>query len=149
MIHYVSCVLYDLVGFVCSLFHPKVLLILCVIFFYFWFFCDVMLCHHVVIWNVQICASGSWSLWSVITVGNCLYSHPENYSRQWLDGKNVLEMWGNHLLMCWLGARFGFKLEEELKSAASCEEVKEALGTKVSRERIGHEVINFLPVYEP
>jgi tRNA nucleotidyltransferase/poly(A) polymerase len=47
------------------------------------------------------------------------------------------------------GARFGFKLEEELKNAASCEEVKEALGTKVSRERIGHEVINFLPVYEP
>ncbi|KAH9532116.1 hypothetical protein CY35_19G072600 [Sphagnum magellanicum] len=38
------------------------------------------------------------------------------------------------------GARFGFKLEEELKNAASCEEVKEALGTKVSRERIGHEV---------
>lgn len=38
------------------------------------------------------------------------------------------------------GARFGFELEEELKVAASCEEVKEALENKVSRERIGHEV---------
>lgn len=43
------------------------------------------------------------------------------------------------------GARFGFVLDEELKTAASCEEVKSALGTKVSRERIGHEVsIHFL-----
>jgi hypothetical protein len=80
---------------------------------------------------------------------NCLCSHPENYSRQWLDGKNVLRMWGNRFLMCWLGSRFGFKLEEELKNTGSCEQVKEALATKLSHGCIGHEVINFLPVYEP
>ena len=39
-----------------------------------------------------------------------------------------------------LGARFGFELEDEVKEAASCDEVKTALGNKVSRERIGHEV---------
>jgi hypothetical protein len=39
-----------------------------------------------------------------------------------------------------LGARFGFELEDEVKEAASCDEVKIALGNKVSRERIGHEV---------
>lgn len=38
------------------------------------------------------------------------------------------------------GARFGFELEDEVKEAASCSEVKTALGSKVSRERIGHEV---------
>uniref|UniRef100_A0A7I4DW91 Poly A polymerase head domain-containing protein n=1 Tax=Physcomitrium patens TaxID=3218 RepID=A0A7I4DW91_PHYPA len=37
------------------------------------------------------------------------------------------------------GARFGFKLDDELKKAASCDEVKSALGHKVSRERIGKE----------
>ncbi|CAN8304410.1 unnamed protein product [Cochlearia groenlandica] len=38
------------------------------------------------------------------------------------------------------GARFGFTLDEELKEAASCEEVKVALGEKISRERIGSEI---------
>lgn len=38
------------------------------------------------------------------------------------------------------GARFGFELDEELKVAASCSEVQNALGSKVSRERVGHEV---------
>ncbi|KAG0579762.1 hypothetical protein KC19_4G121500 [Ceratodon purpureus] len=38
------------------------------------------------------------------------------------------------------GARFGFVLDDELRKAASCDEVKAALGEKVSRERIGHEV---------
>jgi hypothetical protein len=38
------------------------------------------------------------------------------------------------------GARFGFELEDEVKEAASCSEVKTALGSKVSRERIGHEI---------
>ncbi|KAJ3671453.1 hypothetical protein LUZ60_007532 [Juncus effusus] len=38
------------------------------------------------------------------------------------------------------GARFDFKLDEELKEAASDDEVRSALGTKISRERIGHEV---------
>lgn len=39
------------------------------------------------------------------------------------------------------GARFGFVLDEELKAAASDEEVRSALGNKISKERIGHEVI--------
>jgi hypothetical protein len=39
-----------------------------------------------------------------------------------------------------LGARFGFLLDEELKEAASCDEVKDALAAKISRERIGVEV---------
>lgn len=32
-------------------------------------------------------------------------------------------------------------LDEELKEAASDEEVRSALGNKISKERIGHEVI--------
>ena len=42
------------------------------------------------------------------------------------------------------GARFGFVLDEELKEAASDEEVRSALANKISRERIGHEVIFFI-----
>lgn len=42
-----------------------------------------------------------------------------------------------------LGARFGFILEEELKEAASCDDVKAAIAEKISRERIGHEVCLF------
>ncbi|KAB1209078.1 CCA tRNA nucleotidyltransferase, mitochondrial [Morella rubra] len=38
------------------------------------------------------------------------------------------------------GARFGFVLDEELKEAASCDEVKDALAAKISRERIGVEI---------
>ncbi|XP_018441264.1 CCA tRNA nucleotidyltransferase, mitochondrial [Raphanus sativus] len=38
------------------------------------------------------------------------------------------------------GARFGFTLDEELKQDASCEEVRVALGEKISRERIGNEI---------
>ncbi|KAG6713589.1 hypothetical protein I3842_05G161000 [Carya illinoinensis] len=38
------------------------------------------------------------------------------------------------------GARFGFILDEELKEAASCDEVKDALAAKISRERIGVEI---------
>ncbi|KAH9296288.1 hypothetical protein KI387_039876, partial [Taxus chinensis] len=38
------------------------------------------------------------------------------------------------------GARFGFKLDDEIKKAAADEEVKAALASKVSRERIGHEI---------
>ncbi|KAJ3703674.1 hypothetical protein LUZ61_007379 [Rhynchospora tenuis] len=38
------------------------------------------------------------------------------------------------------GARFGFVLAEELKEAASDEEVRSSLANKISRERIGHEV---------
>ncbi|XP_030960076.1 tRNA nucleotidyltransferase cca2-like [Quercus lobata] len=38
------------------------------------------------------------------------------------------------------GARFGFLLDEELKKAASCDEVKDALAAKISRERIGVEI---------
>ncbi|CAB4283094.1 unnamed protein product [Prunus armeniaca] len=38
------------------------------------------------------------------------------------------------------GARFGFILDEELKEAASCHEVKAALSAKISRERIGTEI---------
>jgi len=38
------------------------------------------------------------------------------------------------------GARFGFELDEELKVAASCPEVQKALGSEVSRERVGHEI---------
>ncbi|CAM0950163.1 unnamed protein product [Alopecurus aequalis] len=37
-------------------------------------------------------------------------------------------------------ARFSFTLTEDLKEAASDENVKSELGTKISRERIGHEV---------
>ncbi|KQJ92057.1 putative CCA tRNA nucleotidyltransferase 2 isoform X2 [Brachypodium distachyon] len=37
-------------------------------------------------------------------------------------------------------ARFSFTLAEELKEAASDEKVKSELGTKISRERVGHEV---------
>ncbi|OAY73071.1 CCA tRNA nucleotidyltransferase, mitochondrial [Ananas comosus] len=42
------------------------------------------------------------------------------------------------------GARFDFELAEELKEAASDEEVKTALANKISRERIGHEAFSFL-----
>ncbi|XP_038724411.1 tRNA nucleotidyltransferase cca2-like [Tripterygium wilfordii] len=38
------------------------------------------------------------------------------------------------------GSRFGFTLDEELKEAAACDEVKKALGVKISRERIGSEI---------
>ncbi|KAM7279139.1 hypothetical protein ACFE04_006273 [Oxalis oulophora] len=38
------------------------------------------------------------------------------------------------------GARFGFTLDEELKVAAACDDVKAALAAKISRERIGTEV---------
>ncbi|XP_041012281.1 tRNA nucleotidyltransferase cca2 isoform X2 [Juglans microcarpa x Juglans regia] len=38
------------------------------------------------------------------------------------------------------GARFGFILDEDLKEAASCDEVKDALAAKISRERIGVEI---------
>ncbi|CAG7864941.1 unnamed protein product [Brassica rapa] len=38
------------------------------------------------------------------------------------------------------GARFGFTLDNELKQAASSEEVRVALGEKISRERIGNEI---------
>ncbi|KAK8450016.1 hypothetical protein SEVIR_7G298600v4 [Setaria viridis] len=37
-------------------------------------------------------------------------------------------------------ARFNFTLAEDLKEAASDEKVKSELGTKISRERIGHEI---------
>ncbi|XP_038886744.1 tRNA nucleotidyltransferase cca2 [Benincasa hispida] len=37
-------------------------------------------------------------------------------------------------------ARFEFTLDEELKEAAACEEVKAALAAKISRERIGVEI---------
>jgi hypothetical protein len=39
-----------------------------------------------------------------------------------------------------LGARYGFTLDEDLKTAAASEAVRTALENKVSRERIGHEV---------
>ncbi|KAG6751101.1 hypothetical protein POTOM_045619 [Populus tomentosa] len=42
------------------------------------------------------------------------------------------------------GARFGFVLEEELTEAAACDDVKNALKAKISKERIGTEVI-FIP----
>ncbi|XP_020554865.1 putative CCA tRNA nucleotidyltransferase 2 isoform X2 [Sesamum indicum] len=38
------------------------------------------------------------------------------------------------------GARFGFKLDEELKIAAADNDVKAAIADKISRERIGHEI---------
>ncbi|XP_020595770.1 CCA tRNA nucleotidyltransferase, mitochondrial-like [Phalaenopsis equestris] len=38
------------------------------------------------------------------------------------------------------GARFNFKLDEDLKIAASDEEVRDALMSKISRERVGHEI---------
>ena len=37
-------------------------------------------------------------------------------------------------------ARFNFTLDKDLKEAASDEKVKSELGSKISRERIGHEV---------
>jgi hypothetical protein len=39
-----------------------------------------------------------------------------------------------------LGARFDFTLDEDLKGAAACDEVKNALAAKISRERVGTEV---------
>ncbi|KAJ1424920.1 Poly A polymerase, head domain [Sesbania bispinosa] len=38
------------------------------------------------------------------------------------------------------GARFEFTLDEDLKGAAACDDVKDALAAKISRERIGTEV---------
>ncbi|WZZ07788.1 hypothetical protein YC2023_093709 [Brassica napus] len=38
------------------------------------------------------------------------------------------------------GARFGFTLDEELKEAASSEELQVALAVKISKERIGNEI---------
>uniref|UniRef100_A0A1J3K7B5 CCA tRNA nucleotidyltransferase, mitochondrial n=1 Tax=Noccaea caerulescens TaxID=107243 RepID=A0A1J3K7B5_NOCCA len=38
------------------------------------------------------------------------------------------------------GARFGFTLDEQLKEAASSEEVRVAIAGKISRERIGNEI---------
>ncbi|XP_052487621.1 tRNA nucleotidyltransferase cca2 isoform X2 [Gossypium raimondii] len=38
------------------------------------------------------------------------------------------------------GARFDFTLDEELKKAAACDDVKTALAAKISRERVGTEI---------
>jgi hypothetical protein len=43
-------------------------------------------------------------------------------------------------LLLLLGARFDFTLDEDLKVAAACDDVKNALAAKISRERIGTEV---------
>ncbi|PIA30102.1 hypothetical protein AQUCO_05700073v1 [Aquilegia coerulea] len=49
------------------------------------------------------------------------------------------------------GARFGFVLDEELKEAASCNEVKNDLKdkNKISKERIGHEIDLMISCNEP
>lgn len=47
------------------------------------------------------------------------------------------------------GARFEFKLDNELKKAAADEEVKNALASKISRERIGHEIDLMLSGNQP
>lgn len=47
------------------------------------------------------------------------------------------------------GARFGFTLDEELNEAASSEEVKVALGGKISREQIGNEIESMISGSEP
>lgn len=44
------------------------------------------------------------------------------------------------LILVILGARFEFVLDEELKVAAACTDVKTALAAKISKERIGTEV---------
>ena len=49
-------------------------------------------------------------------------------------------MW---LLLVLIGARFGFILDEDLKLAASCDDVRAAIAHKISRERIGREVCSF------
>ncbi|CAI5945102.1 unnamed protein product [Closterium sp. NIES-65] len=46
-------------------------------------------------------------------------------------------------------ARFGFSLDEELRAAAASEEVRTALGNKVSKERIGKEVELMLKSRDP
>lgn len=51
------------------------------------------------------------------------------------------------LLLSTTGARFNFKLDEDLKEAASDVKVRDALMSKISRERIGHEVF-YLFFYE-
>ena len=51
-----------------------------------------------------------------------------------------------HLILVILGARFGFVFEEELIKAAACDDVKNALAAKVSKERVGTEVI-FTPCH--
>ncbi|KAI6691226.1 hypothetical protein NL676_028054, partial [Syzygium grande] len=47
------------------------------------------------------------------------------------------------------GARFRFTLDEELKRAAASNDVKDALGAKISRERIGTEVDLMISGNEP
>lgn len=47
------------------------------------------------------------------------------------------------LLLVLIGARFGFILDEELKLAASSDDVRAGVADKISRERIGHEVCSF------
>ncbi|CAK7324841.1 unnamed protein product [Dovyalis caffra] len=47
------------------------------------------------------------------------------------------------------GARFGFVLEEELKEAAGCDDVKNALAEKVSKERIGAEIDLMISGHQP
>ena len=47
------------------------------------------------------------------------------------------------LLLVLIGARFGFILDEDLKLAACCDDVRAAIAVKISRERIGHEVCSF------
>lgn len=41
------------------------------------------------------------------------------------------------------GARFRFTLHEELKKAAAADDVRNALAAKISKERIGTEVLSF------
>nr|XP_023876987.1 CCA tRNA nucleotidyltransferase, mitochondrial-like [Quercus suber] len=53
------------------------------------------------------------------------------------------------LISVHLGAKFGFLLDEELKEAASCDEVKDALAAKISRERIGVEIDLMLSGNQP
>ncbi|XP_002266551.2 tRNA nucleotidyltransferase cca2 [Vitis vinifera] len=47
------------------------------------------------------------------------------------------------------GARFGFILDEELKLAAGCDDVRAAIADKISRERIGHEIDLMISGNEP
>ncbi|XP_015583667.1 tRNA nucleotidyltransferase cca2 isoform X2 [Ricinus communis] len=47
------------------------------------------------------------------------------------------------------GARFGFILDEELKEAAACDDVKNALAAKISKERIGNEIDLMLSGNQP
>ncbi|CAL5333529.1 unnamed protein product [Camellia sinensis] len=63
------------------------------------------------------------------------------YALRWATSNSErFEVKSWYLVLYGTCARFGFTLDDELKKAASDDDVKAAISDKISRERIGHEI---------